>query len=108
MVMSRYWALSCLANWSALMVWQATIIQAQLSLLKHKVRGLSASEFNLPMSRQDIGNYLGLAIETVSRLFAHFQDEKLLTVNRKKIKILDHAKLKSLVDGCIGHISESA
>ena len=75
---------------------------------RYKNRGLSASEFYLPMSRQDIGNYLGLAIETVSRLFAHFQEEKLLTVNRKQIKILDHAKLKAIVDGCVGNISESA
>lgn len=75
---------------------------------RYKVRGLSANEFNLPMSRQDVGNYLGLAIETVSRLFAHFQEEKLLTVNRRQIKITDHAKLKSMVDGCIGNISESA
>jgi len=75
---------------------------------RYKHRGLSASEFYLPMSRQDIGNYLGLAIETVSRLFAHFQEEKLLTVNRKQIRILNHAKLKTMVDGCIGDISETA
>lgn len=75
---------------------------------RYKARGLSADEFNLPMSRQDIGNYLGLAIETVSRLFAHFQEDKLLTVNRKQIKILNQAALKSMVEGCIGKISESA
>ena len=75
---------------------------------RYRNRHLSASEFYLPMSRQDIGNYLGLAIETVSRLFAHFQEENLLTVNRKQIKILDHAKLKAMVDGCVGDISESA
>lgn len=76
--------------------------------IRYKARGFSANEFNLPMSRQDIGNYLGLAIETVSRLFAHFQEEKLLTVNRKQIRIIDHAKLKSMVDGCAGDIPESA
>ncbi len=41
---------------------------------RYQSRGLSATAFNLPMSRQDIGNYLGLAIETVSRLFAHFPE----------------------------------
>ena len=51
---------------------------------------------------------MGIAIETVSRLFAHFQEEKLLTVNRKQIRILDQARLKSMVDGCLGNISESA
>ncbi len=75
---------------------------------RYRERGLSASEFNLPMSRQDIGNYLGLAIETVSRLFAHFQEDKLLTVNRKQIRITDYARLKSIVNGCRGNISESA
>ena len=76
--------------------------------VRYKNRGLSADEFNLPMSRQDIGNYLGLAIETVSRLFAQFQDKKLLTVSRKQIKIIDRPRLKSIVDGCISNISESA
>ena len=75
---------------------------------RYKERGLSAHEFNLPMSRQDIGNYLGLAIETVSRLFAHFQEDKLLTVNRKQIRIIDYPRLKSIVNGCRGTISESA
>ncbi len=65
-------------------------------------RGLSATEFNLPMSRQDIGNYLGLAIETVSRLFAHFQEQGVLHVNRKQITILDLARLKAMVEGCVG------
>jgi len=75
---------------------------------RYKARGLSAKEFNLPMSRQDIGNYLGLAIETVSRTFAHFQEEKLLTVNRRQIMILDHAGLESIVDGCTGIIAKPA
>ena len=69
---------------------------------RFKQRSLSATEFNLPMSRQDIGNYLGLAIETVSRLFAHFQELGLLQVNRKQITILDLARLKAMVEGCIG------
>ena len=69
---------------------------------RFRQRGLSATEFNLPMSRQDIGNYLGLAIETVSRLFAHFQELGLLQVNRKQITIVDLARLKLMVEGCIG------
>ena len=68
---------------------------------RYKSRGLSASEFNLPMSRQDIGNYLGLAIETVSRLFAHFQKDKLLTVNRRKVKLVDMSRLRAMVEGCV-------
>ena len=69
---------------------------------RYQSRGLSTTEFNLPMSRQDIGNYLGLAIETVSRLFAHFQKDKLLVVNRRKIVLADMPRLRSMVDGCTG------
>ena len=54
------------------------------------------------MSRQDIGNYLGLAIETVSRLFASFQKHGLLSVNRREIVILDMKRLNSMVEGCAG------
>jgi len=70
---------------------------------RYKKRHLSPTEFYLPMSRQDIGNYLGLAIETVSRLFAHFQDEKILTVERKLIKIRKPDILGDMVDACVKH-----
>jgi CRP/FNR family transcriptional regulator len=69
---------------------------------RYKSRNLSATAFNLPMSRQDIGNYLGLAIETVSRLFASFQKDRLLTVNRRQIALLDLPRLSVLVEGCAG------
>jgi CRP/FNR family transcriptional regulator len=69
---------------------------------RYKVRRLSTTEFNLPMSRQDIGNYLGLAIETVSRLFAHFQKDRLLKVNRRNIELLDMPRLRAMVEGCRG------
>ena len=66
---------------------------------RYKPRGLSATNFNLPMSRQDIGNYLGMAIATVSRLFARFQEEGLLKVNRREITITDLPRLKGMVGG---------
>ncbi len=59
-------------------------------------RGFSSHEFNLSMSRNDIGNYLGLAVETVSRVFTRFQDEKVLTVQRRNVRIHDLAALKRL------------
>jgi CRP/FNR family transcriptional regulator len=71
--------------------------------LRYKQRGLSPMEFYLPMSRQDIGNYLGLAIETVSRLFARFQDEGILAVDRKLVTIRRLEGLNSMVDSCIRH-----
>jgi len=69
---------------------------------RYQSRGLSTTEFNLPMSRQDIGNYLGLAIETVSRLFAHFQKDKLLEVSRRKVVLVDMPRLRGMVEGCGG------
>jgi CRP/FNR family transcriptional regulator len=56
-------------------------------------RGFSPNQFNLSMSRGDIGNYLGLALETVSRLFTRFQNEGLLRVDRKHIELLDLDRL---------------
>ncbi|MCB1876015.1 MAG: fumarate/nitrate reduction transcriptional regulator Fnr [Chromatiales bacterium] len=63
-------------------------------------RGFSATEFNLSMSRHDIGNYLGLAVETVSRLFRRFQDDGLLEVQRKHILITDLPRLRAMVHMC--------
>lgn len=75
-----------------------------LSLSKrYHSRGLSATEFNLPMSRQDIGNYLGLAIETVSRLFAQFQEKKVLEVNRRSVHILDIDQIHVMVEPCVSN-----
>ncbi len=62
-------------------------------------RGLSASDFYLSMSRHEIGNYLGLAVETVSRLFTRFQEDGLMRVDRKHIQLLDMAALETLVGG---------
>lgn len=60
-------------------------------------RGFSPSEFNLSMSRQEIGSYLGLALETVSRLFTHLQEQKILLVDRKHIEIRDMDSLYHLL-----------
>ena len=55
------------------------------------------SEFNLTMPRQDIANYLGLAVETVSRLFAHLQDAEIIEVNRRRVNICDMERLQAIV-----------
>lgn len=55
------------------------------------------SEFNLTMPRQDIANYLGLAVETVSRLFAHLQDAEIIEVNRRRVNICDMDRLRAIV-----------
>ena len=48
------------------------------------------------MSRQDIGCYLGLAVETVSRTLTRFQDSGILQVNRREVEILDHDQLRKI------------
>lgn len=59
-------------------------------------RGFSAREFNLAMSRNDIANYLGLAVETISRLFTRFQQHGVLTVKNKLVEILDARRLTEM------------
>ena len=63
---------------------------------RHQQRGFAANEFFLSMSRQEIGSFLGLALETVSRLFTRFQEDGILKVERKHIEILDRDQLASL------------
>jgi CRP/FNR family transcriptional regulator len=52
-------------------------------------RGYSPSEFVLRMTREEIGSYLGLKLETVSRLFSKFQKGRLLDVQQKHVRVLD-------------------
>jgi CRP/FNR family transcriptional regulator len=51
-------------------------------------------DIELPMSRYDIGNYLGLAPETISRIFTRFQQAKLLHVQQKRITLTNPSKLQ--------------
>ena len=53
-------------------------------------------QFVLPMSRRDLANYLGLVIETVSRLFSRLAELGVIEAERKTIRILDPAKLREL------------
>ncbi len=55
---------------------------------RYKQRGYSASIFRLSMSRNEIGNYLGLAVETVSRIFSRFQKQLIIHVEGKEISVL--------------------
>ena len=60
-------------------------------------QGLSSTRLWLPMSRGEISNYLGLTVETVSRVLGHFQRSKYLTVNKKEIEILNKQALRDLM-----------
>jgi len=59
-------------------------------------RGFSALDYNLSMSRHEIGNYLGLAVETVSRLFTRFQEEGIIKAERRHIQLLNLNKLLTI------------
>lgn len=59
-------------------------------------RGFSQREFRLTMTRGDIGNYLGLTVETISRLLGRFQKNGILAVKGKYIAIEDMNKLTVL------------
>lgn len=59
-------------------------------------RGFSPREFRLAMTRGDIGNYLGLTVETISRLLGRFQKIGLIKVKGKYVTILDPAALSQI------------
>jgi len=72
-----------------------------LSLSKRfSERGFSATEFNLSMSRHDISNFLGVAVETISRQFSNFDKEEILQVKHRNVKILNMEKLQQIVTPC--------
>ena len=60
-------------------------------------RGFSHAEFYLRMTREEIGSYLGLKLETVSRAFSKFQEEGYIAVQQKHIRILNVSGLKALM-----------
>jgi CRP/FNR family transcriptional regulator len=65
---------------------------------RYQARGYSSCEFVLRMTRQEIGSYLGLKLETVSRLLSRFQREGLLQVEGRTVKLLDRVAVSQLVD----------
>ncbi len=72
-----------------------------LSLSKRfSERGFSSTEFNLSMSRHDISNFLGVAVETISRQFSNFDKDGVLQVKYRFVKILDMNKLEEIVIPC--------
>ena len=63
-----------------------------LSVRYHQ-RGLSATEYRLTMTRSDIGNYIGLTVETISRILNRFHKNGLIKLDSKLINILDMDEL---------------
>ena len=64
---------------------------------RYRRRGYSSTEYVLRMTREEIGSYLGLKLETVSRLFSRFQEEGLIQVQGRAVKLLDADRLKQVV-----------
>ena len=67
-----------------------------------RTRGFSSSSLILRMTREEIGSYLGLKLETVSRAFSKFQEDGLLEVKQRQIRVLEPEKLQVIVNGSIG------
>ncbi|HVS27791.1 MAG TPA: fumarate/nitrate reduction transcriptional regulator Fnr [Burkholderiales bacterium] len=66
-------------------------------------RGYSPTRFNLRMTREEIGSYLGLKLETISRTFSQFQSEGLIKVQKKSIELKDLERLRALLSQSTGH-----
>lgn len=62
-----------------------------------QARGFSGSELVLRMTRQEIGSYLGLTLETVSRTLSRFAAEGLIEVQHRHVRILERAKLQAVL-----------
>ncbi len=63
---------------------------------RYRRRGYSPTEFVLRMTREEIGSYLGLKLETISRLLSRLQEEGLLQVQGRTVKLLDLPALRQL------------
>ncbi len=68
--------------------------------------GLSAIDLNLVMSRQDIGHFLGLALETVSRLLSRFQEQGVIEIIGRQVRILDPDRIESLAHSGVAAAAE--
>ncbi len=64
---------------------------------RYAARGYSPTSFHLRMTREEIGSYLGLKLETVSRAFSHFQEEGLVSVRNKDVELKDVEALKAMI-----------
>ena len=66
---------------------------------RYEARGYSSSAFQLRMSREEIGNYLSLTIESISRLLSRFKKDGLLEVKNREITLTDPVRLKAIAAG---------
>jgi CRP/FNR family transcriptional regulator, anaerobic regulatory protein len=65
---------------------------------RYRQRGYSSTEFVLRMTRGEIGSYLGLTLETVSRVFSHLQEQGAIKVENKVVQLLNLPALRAMMD----------
>jgi CRP/FNR family transcriptional regulator len=66
---------------------------------RYSARGYSSTTFQLRMSREEIGNYLGLTIESISRLLSRLKKQGLLRVANREIELLDITRMRAMAAG---------
>lgn len=66
---------------------------------RYVARGYSGNNFQLRMTREEIGNYLGLTIESVSRLLSKFKKQGWLNIDNREVELFDHASLTAMANG---------
>jgi CRP/FNR family transcriptional regulator len=62
---------------------------------RYALRGYSSTSFQLRMSREDIGGYLGLTVESVSRQLARLRQDGSIVLKNRDLRIIDRAKLET-------------
>ena len=65
---------------------------------RYRSRGYSSTEFTLRLTREELGSYLGLKLETVSRMFSRFQAEGIVQAQGRSVKLLDSGALKRITE----------
>ncbi|MDB5815795.1 MAG: transcriptional regulator [Rhodocyclales bacterium] len=71
---------------------------------RFRARGYSPTEFNLRMTREEIGSYLGLKLETVSRVMSRFHELELIQIKQKHVLILDPQRLKDIASSATSSV----
>jgi CRP/FNR family transcriptional regulator len=68
---------------------------------RYAARGYAANSYQLRMSREDIGDYLGLTIESISRLLSRFRGSGWIRVDKRDLTIVDRPSLEALATGAM-------
>lgn len=86
-----------------LMLGRKTAAERLAAFLTNLTRRTRTQELTLTMSRDAIGSYLGITLETVSRLLHKFQKDRLIVLHGRRIALVAPARLQELADGGLAH-----